>query len=67
MLIAGNADNGGGAIANGVTTPYQKMRAGLGLLTDGAGNKAVMVSFSINGENPRGPGTASSSPSMCAA
>jgi hypothetical protein len=32
------------------------MRAGLGLLTDGAGNKAVIVSFSINGENPRGPG-----------
>ena len=32
------------------------MRAGLGLLTDAGGNKAVMVSFSINGENPRGPG-----------
>jgi hypothetical protein len=56
VLIAGTADNGGGAIANGVTTPYQKMRAGLGLLTDAAGNKAVVVSFSINGENPRGPG-----------
>jgi hypothetical protein len=56
VLIEGNADNGGGAIANGVTTPYQKMRAGLGLLTDGAGHKAVVVSFSINGENPRGPG-----------
>jgi len=56
VLIAGNADNGGGSIANGVTTPYQKMRAGLGLLTDAAGNKAVIVCFSINGENPRGPG-----------
>ena len=56
MLIAGNADNGGGGIANGFTTPYQKMRAGLGLLTDAGGNKAVVVSFSINGENPRGPG-----------
>jgi hypothetical protein len=56
VLIAGNADNGGGAIANGFTTPYQKMRAGLGLLNDAAGNKAVLVSFSINGENPRGPG-----------
>lgn len=56
VLIAGDADNGGGGIANGFTTPYQKMRAGLGLLTDGAGNKAVIVSFSINGENPRGPG-----------
>jgi len=56
VLIAGNADNGGGAIANGFTTPYQKLRAGLGLLTDGGGNKAVVVSFSINGENPRGPG-----------
>src|SRR5918995_6079801 len=56
VLIAGNADNGGGAIANGETTPYQKLRAGLGLLTDGVGNKAVVISFSINGENPRGPG-----------
>jgi hypothetical protein len=56
VLIAGNADNGGGGIANGFTTPYQKMRAGLGLLTDAGGNKAVVVSFSINGENPDGPG-----------
>jgi hypothetical protein len=56
VLIAGNADNDGGGIANGFTTPYQKMRAGLGLLTDAGGNKAVVVSFSINGENPRGPG-----------
>ena len=56
VLIAGNADNGGGGIANGFTTPYQKMRAGLGLLTDAGGNRAVVVSFSINGENPRGPG-----------
>ncbi len=56
VLIAGNADNGGGAIANGFTVPYQKMRAGLGLLTDAGGNKAVVVSFSINGENPNGPG-----------
>jgi hypothetical protein len=56
VLIAGDADNGGGAIANGFTTPYQKMRAGLGLLTDAGGNKAVVISFSINGENPRGPG-----------
>lgn len=56
VLIAGNADNGGGGIANGFTTPYQKMRAGLGLLADAGGNKAVVVSFSINGENPNGPG-----------
>ena len=56
VLIAGNADNGGGGIANGFTTPYQKLRAGLGLLTNADGNKAVVVSFSINGENPRGPG-----------
>jgi hypothetical protein len=56
VLIAGNADNGGGGIANGFTTPYQKLRAGLGLLTDGNGHKAVIISFSINGENPRGPG-----------
>ena len=56
MLIEGNADNGGAAIANGFTRPYQKMRAGLGLLTDAGGNKAVVVSFSINGEKPFGPG-----------
>jgi hypothetical protein len=56
VLIAGNADNGGGGISNGFTTPYQKLRAGVGLLTDPAGNKAIIVSFSINGENPRGPG-----------
>ncbi|HET6890813.1 MAG TPA: hypothetical protein VFH31_06900, partial [Pyrinomonadaceae bacterium] len=56
VLIAGNGDNGGGGIANGFTEPYQKMRAGLGLLTDAGGNKAVVVSFSINGEHPEGPG-----------
>jgi hypothetical protein len=56
VLIAGDADNGGGGIANGFMTPYQKMRAGLGLLTDAGGNKAVVVSFSINGEKPNGPG-----------
>jgi hypothetical protein len=55
VLIGGEAANGG-VIANGVTTPYQKLRAGLGLLTDAGGSKAVIVSFSINGENPRGPG-----------
>jgi hypothetical protein len=56
VLIAGHADNGGGGIANGFTTPYQKLRAGLGLLTDSGGNKAVVVSFSMNGEDPHGPG-----------
>ncbi len=56
VLIAGDADNGGGGIANGFVTPYQKMRAGLGLLIGAGGHKAVVVSFSINGENPRGPG-----------
>ena len=56
VLIAGNAANGGAAIANGVTTPYQKLRSGLGLLTTAAGDKAIIISFSINGENPRGPG-----------
>src|SRR6185503_5923905 len=54
VLIAGNADNGGGGISNGFATPYQKLRAGLGLVNDGAGHKAIVVSFSINGENPRG-------------
>ena len=56
VLVAGPADNGGEAIANGLTTPYQKMRAGLGLLTDGGGNKAIVIAFSINGEKPNGPG-----------
>jgi hypothetical protein len=56
VLIEGDADNGGGRIANGFTVPYQKMRAGLGLLTEPGGNKAVVISFSMNGENPRGPG-----------
>jgi len=55
VLIEGNADNGGGGIPNGFAVPYQKMRAGLGLIDTG-GHKAVVVSFSINGENPRGPG-----------
>ena len=66
VLIAGNADNGGGGISNGFTVPYQKMRAGLGLLTDAGGNKAIIISFSINGENPDGPATDSSSPTTCA-
>jgi hypothetical protein len=56
VLIEGEAANGGGGISNGVATPYQKLRAGLGLLTDAGGRKAVIISFSINGENPRGPG-----------
>jgi hypothetical protein len=56
VLIAGNADNGGGALANGFTTPYQKMRSGLGLLADATGHKAVIICFSMNGENPHGPG-----------
>jgi hypothetical protein len=56
VLITGDAGNGGGGISNGFTTPYQKLRAGLGLLTDAGGHTAVVISFSINGENPRGPG-----------
>ncbi len=56
VLIAGTAENGGAPIANGFTTPYQKLRAGLGLLVDAEGRKAIVISFSINGENPRGPG-----------
>jgi len=56
VLIEGDASNGGGGISNGFSRPYQKMRAGLSLLTDTAGGKAVIICFSINGENPRGPG-----------
>ena len=56
VLIAGDADNGGGGITNGRNLPYQKMRAGLGLLTGANGNKAVIIPFSMNGESPRGPG-----------
>jgi hypothetical protein len=55
VLVEGNPDNGGSGIANGLAMPYQKMRAGLGLLTAG-GDKAVILSFSMNGENPNGPG-----------
>jgi hypothetical protein len=56
VLIEGTAANGGGPIANGEMVPYQKLRAGLGLLTTADANKAIVISFSINGENPRGPG-----------
>jgi hypothetical protein len=56
VLIQGAAANGGGGINNGFATPYQKLRAGLGLLTDASGNKALIVSFSMNGEDPHGPG-----------
>jgi hypothetical protein len=56
VLVEGNPDNGGSGIANGLVMPYQKMRAGLGLLTSNGGNKAVILSFSMNGENPNGPG-----------
>jgi len=56
VLIAGAADNGGGAIANGHTQPYQKLRAGLGLLTGDNGDKAIVICFSMNGEDPNGPG-----------
>jgi hypothetical protein len=56
VMIGGNADNGGGSISNGLTTPYQKMRAGLGLLADAGSNKAVVICFSMNGEDPHGPG-----------
>ena len=66
VLIAGNADNGGNEIANGFTTPYQKMRAGSGLLTDATGTKSVVASFSINGETRAVLGTASSSHTMYA-
>jgi hypothetical protein len=56
ILIQGNADNGGKHFNTGTQTPYQKLRAGLGLVNDAGGNKAVVVSFSMNGENPAGPG-----------
>jgi hypothetical protein len=56
ILIAGNADNGGAHFNTGTQTPYQKLRAGLGLLKDQAGKKAVIVMFSQNGEDPHGAG-----------
>ena len=56
ILIQGDADNGGKHFNTGMQTPYQKLRAGLGLLKDAAGNKAVVVMFSMNGESPNGPG-----------
>jgi hypothetical protein len=54
-LIQGNSDNGAAHFNTGTQTPYQKLRAGLGLLNN-AGHKAVIVAFSMNGENPAGPG-----------
>ena len=56
VLIAGNADNGGGGISNGFTTPYQKLRAGLGLLTDAGGNKAVVDLVLDQRREPARPG-----------
>ena len=56
VLIQGNADNGGKHFNSGTQKPYQKLRAGLGLLTDAGGSKAVVIAFSMNGENPGGPG-----------
>lgn len=56
VVVEGNPDNGGTGIANRFAKPYQKMRSGLGLLTATDGNKAVILSFSMNGENPQGPG-----------
>ena len=56
ILVQGNADNGGTHFNTGTQTPYQKLRAGLGLLKGAGGNKAVIVMFSMNGESPAGPG-----------
>lgn len=55
ILVRGDADNGGKHFNVGTQKPYQKLRAGLGLL-NGPGGKAVIVMFSMNGENPNGPG-----------
>jgi hypothetical protein len=55
ILIQGNADNGGKHFNTGTQTPYQKLRASLAL-SETAGNKALIVMFSMNGENPAGPG-----------
>jgi hypothetical protein len=55
ILVQGNADNGAKHFNTGTQKPYQKLRAGLGLFSS-AGTKAVIVMFSMNGENPAGPG-----------
>ena len=55
ILVRGDADNGGKHFNVGTQKPYQKLRAGLGLL-NGPGGKAVIVAFSMNGESPNGPG-----------
>jgi hypothetical protein len=55
ILVQGNADNGGKHFNTGTQKPYQKLRAGLGLLNAPSGN-AVIVMFSMNGESPTGPG-----------
>lgn len=56
ILIRGDADNGHKHFNTGTETPYQKLRAGLGLLKGANGNTAVIVMFSMNGEDPAGPG-----------
>lgn len=52
ILVRGNADNGGKHFNTGIETPYQKIRAGLGLLKGAGGKKAVILMFSQNGEDP---------------
>jgi hypothetical protein len=57
ILVRGNADNGGKHFNTGTEEPYQKLRAGLGLLQGTGGRKALIVMFSQNGEDPAGPGS----------
>jgi len=52
ILIRGDADNGGKHFNVGAEEPYQKVRAGLGLLKGAGGKKAVIIMFSQNGEDP---------------
>jgi hypothetical protein len=56
VLVQGDADNGNKHFNTGTQKPYQKLRAGLGLLKGAGGNKALIIMFSMNGENPAGPG-----------
>jgi outer membrane protein assembly factor BamB len=49
LQITGRAANGGVRFNTNRQKPYQKLRAGLGLL-DHAGHKALIIAFSMNGE-----------------
>src|SRR5258708_23192258 len=55
IVVQGTA-NGGKVFSNGTTKPWQKIRSGLSIVKDSIDDKAVVLAFSMNGENANGPG-----------